>query len=63
MPEGRESYDPQRHLSRHGYVVVKKKPKDLSYQGVGELGSFYYSRKNKKTYIMHNRKLYALRKR
>jgi len=51
MPDPRPSYDPIRNLEKSGYVEIKNKPKDLQYQGAGELGTFYYSKSKDKTYI------------
>ena len=51
MPAPRPSYDPVGNLKRDGYVQLKKTPKNIHYQGTGELGTFYYDPQNKKTYI------------
>jgi hypothetical protein len=60
MPEGRISYNPIGYLKSHGYKIVKK-PKDAQYQGVGEEGVFYYSKKTGNTYIQSSDGKYYLK--
>ena len=51
LPSPRASYDPVGNLKKAGYVQLKTKPKNITYQGAGEFGTFYYDFKKQKTYI------------
>jgi len=53
LPNPRPSYNPAGELLKDGsgYEEVKKLPKNATYSGTGEYGTFYYDKKSDKTYI------------